>query len=104
MLILVCALTHALAIGGCVGALMVRGRAGKMAVVRRNAMSEHAESGPRQLSDAGGSAPLVDLDSASAVFEERTEAWPVDPDCGRPTRIRSSISTVSSSKTPLYPD
>jgi hypothetical protein len=40
MLILVCALTLALAIGGCVGALMVRLRADKVAVVRRHAVSE----------------------------------------------------------------
>jgi len=40
MLILVCALTLALAIGGCVGALMVRLRADQMAVVRRDAVSE----------------------------------------------------------------
>jgi hypothetical protein len=37
MLILVCALTLALAIGACVGGLMVRLRADKVAVVRRDA-------------------------------------------------------------------
>jgi hypothetical protein len=40
MLILVCALTLALAIGACVGALMVRLRADKVAVIRRDAVSE----------------------------------------------------------------
>jgi hypothetical protein len=39
MLILVCALTLALAIGACVGALMVRLRADKVALVRRDAVS-----------------------------------------------------------------
>jgi hypothetical protein len=40
MLILVCALTLALAIGACVGALMVRLRADKVPVLRRDAVSE----------------------------------------------------------------
>ena len=37
MLILICALTLALAIGACVGALMVRLRADRVAIVRRDA-------------------------------------------------------------------
>jgi len=45
MLILVCALTLALAIGACVGALMVRLRADKVAVVRRDAVSGQLNTG-----------------------------------------------------------
>jgi hypothetical protein len=48
MLILVCALTLALAIGGCVGALMVRLRAEKVAVVRRDAVSEQLSNRSRR--------------------------------------------------------
>jgi hypothetical protein len=47
MLILVCALTLALAIGACVGALMVRLRADKMALVRRDAVSGLNSRSPR---------------------------------------------------------
>jgi hypothetical protein len=45
MLILVCALTLALAIGACVGGLMVRLRADKVAVVRRDAVSGRLNTG-----------------------------------------------------------
>jgi len=45
MLILVCALTLALAIGACVGGLMVRLRADKVAVVRRDAVSGQLNTG-----------------------------------------------------------
>jgi hypothetical protein len=45
MLILVCALTLALAIGACVGGLMVRLRADKVAVVRRDAVSGQPNTG-----------------------------------------------------------
>ena len=44
MLILVCALTLALAIGCCVGGLMVRLKADKVAVVRRAAFLEQSDS------------------------------------------------------------
>jgi hypothetical protein len=43
MLILVCALTLALAIGCCVGGLMVQLRADRGAVVRRGAVPEPAD-------------------------------------------------------------
>jgi hypothetical protein len=52
MLILVCALTLALAIGCCVGGLMVQLRADRGAVVRRGAVPEPADkysrSSPRR--------------------------------------------------------
>jgi hypothetical protein len=48
MLILVCALTLALAIGACVGALMVRLRADKVALVRRDAVSGLNGASPRR--------------------------------------------------------
>ena len=44
MLILVCALTLALAIGCCVGGLMVRLKADKVAVVRRGAVLEQSDN------------------------------------------------------------
>jgi hypothetical protein len=44
MLILVCALTLALAIGCCVGGLMVRLKADKVAVVRRGAVLKQSDS------------------------------------------------------------
>lgn len=58
MLILVCALILALAIGCCVGGLMVRVRAGDpAALVRRNATIERSESGSRMSDLAGYARP-----------------------------------------------
>jgi hypothetical protein len=66
MLILVCALTLALAIGCCVGGLMVRLKADKVAVVRRGAVLEQSDNRSRRCSRRRPQRPTGRLDEPPA--------------------------------------